>query len=37
MAMMSGMKQFTITDDDMEKCKELQGTTFLNMAVCHFV
>lgn len=37
LAMVQGMKQFTITAEDMEKCKDLQGTTYLNLAVCHFL
>jgi len=37
LAMAQNMKQFEITPEEMEECRKLQGTSFLNLSICHYM
>ena len=37
MAMMSGMKQFHLTEEETASCHQLMATSFLNMSICQYL
>lgn len=37
MGMFENMKQFSLNKDEIDECRKLQATAFLNMSICHYI